>query len=159
MQPPEPRQRTGLLDQYLRRLIQQAAPEAPEEELTGQERARLLQMCYLWPVTLFGFFLPWMVYARFRASEEMGQHARHGSALAILWLLWCWVAGFLHGLLGRLSEDWALISLWFGGLSLLLLLALLALGRACYHKALRDEPVEVFWLTHQIERLRGFFNT
>lgn len=159
MDPAEPRQRTGLLDQRLRRLVQQAAPEAPEEALTQQERARLLQMCYLWPATLFGVFLPWLVYARVRSSEEMGQHARHGGALAILWLLWCWLAGALHGLLGRLVEDWVTVSLSLGGLSLLGLLGLLALGWRSYEKAVRDEPVEIFWLTQQIERLRGFFTT
>jgi len=120
--------------------------------LTDTDRRRLLQLCYLWPLTCCGFFLPLIVFLRYRHQPDIGLHARHGMVFAAGYAALGLLFGLINGVLGRIVDDWVNVSLVCGGVLLLYLGALTVLGLGWYQKAVRGEDVEIPWVTGWVER-------
>ena len=104
-------------------------------------------MCYLWPLTCCGLFLPLIVYIRFRGDDELGLHARHGTVMAGLFGALMIVVGAVNGLVGRLSEDWGTVTVASALLLVLVAAVLAGLGMRWRAMALRGDVVDIPWIT------------
>ncbi len=121
--------------------------------LVTRDHALLIRMCYLWPMTCCGVFLPVLVYARFRNDPELGPHARHGVFFATLYTLLMIVLGLAHGLLGRLADDWVPVSMVFSLITMALVATLTGFGWRWSLQALRGDEVEIPGVTALLTRL------
>ncbi len=121
------------------------AAERARTVLTSKDRLLLLRMCYLWPLTVVGVFLPWIVYLRFRENDELdvGEHARQGVVLSLGYTVVMVVLGLLNGLIGRLASDWVTVLAVFGGLGLGVIVVLGALGWRWVAAALEGDGVDI----------------
>ncbi len=137
----------------VRWLVRSISPASDEGELTARDHERLVWICYLWPVTVVGFFLPVLVFARFRNSDELGLHARHGALLSSLYGGFLFVLGIIHGVAGRLVEDWTNVTLICGLVLVVVSGVLASFGARWYGQALRDEPIHLPIISSWAERL------
>ena len=124
----------------------------PLSALADNDRRRVLQLCYLWPLTCCGFFLPFVAFIRFRDDPDIGVHARHGLVFGALYATLAFVLGVINGVVGRIVEDWVNVSLFCGGVLFVYLAALTLLGLGWYKKALDGEDVEIWKVSNWVER-------
>ena len=118
-------------------------PATRRKDLPDRDRRRLLQMCYLWPVTCCGVFLPVLVYLRWRADPDVGVHSKQGMLCAIGYTVFMAAMGIINGVAGRLAEDWVNVSLACGVLIIIVVVSLTTLGLRWYRAALRTDPVDI----------------
>lgn len=120
--------------------------------LTDTDRRRMLQLCYLWPLTCCGFFLPLIVFLRYRNQPDLGLHARHGLVFGAVYAALAFSLGVVNGVVGRFVDDWVNVSLVCGVILLAYLGLITGLGLGWYQRAVRGEEVEIPWVTGWVER-------
>lgn len=150
-EPPQPR--PSSITGALQRVSAGPAGQRAREMLTTHDRALLLKMCYLWPWTCCGVFLPLIVFLRFRDEiDDLGLHARHGLMLSVGYTGAMVALGLVNGVVGRLASDAVGVTMGFGVLALALAATLGGLGLGWYRRALAGDPVEIPLLTGWAER-------